>query len=307
MPIKWQKRNITYGTQTEEYPRSRFSDATNQAKRKECQKRAFGIVRPSGPRDAKRSAARGRRSPGRGHRPRHRRWSRRQRRTQRQTGLLRPSNFARRQWTKSSWRRPRMRQPRRRHPPGSSIEVETDVPVEENVETSVTGEEQRVSETTTDDDATQPAAAATEQPTTGESVEVEQAVHETNTDKTAPRPAAAATELLPTGNASAVARPGVDSATALALRRLREKPLCCCGCGGSLSGPKKHFFQGHDGKAKSIVRKIMRGEMKPQDAPVELILRHEEIKFIRQHPEFHSVVDAWRKLRGVPPTNATKQ
>jgi hypothetical protein len=136
--------------------------------------------------------------------------------------------------------------------------------------------------------------------------EVEQTVNETTTDETTARAATAAVEKAPAGDASTVAQTEVDSAMALALRRLREKPLCCCGCGGSLSGPKKHFLQGHDGKAKTIVRKIMRGEMKAEDAPPELILRHSEIKFIRLHPEFHSVVETWRELCGVTPTNATK-
>lgn len=135
--------------------------------------------------------------------------------------------------------------------------------------------------------------------------EVEQTVNEMTADEITAQSDIAAAEKSPTEDVSAVAQPEVDSATVLALRRLREKPLCCCGCGGSLSGPKKHFLQGHDGKAKTIVRKIMRGEMKPEDAPPELILRHSEIKFIRLHPEFRSVVEAWRELCGVTPTNVT--
>lgn len=55
--------------------------------------------------------------------------------------------------------------------------------------------------------------------------------------------------------------PALDTDAALALRRLRERPLCCCGCGQVLSSPKKHFIEGHDGKAKVLVRKIMRGEL----------------------------------------------
>jgi len=65
----------------------------------------------------------------------------------------------------------------------------------------------------------------------------------------------------------------------------------CCGCGKVLSSAKKHFVQGHDGKAKAMVRKIMRGELQPQDAPPELILRHSEIKFIVLSPEFQRVVE----------------
>jgi hypothetical protein len=99
------------------------------------------------------------------------------------------------------------------------------------------------------------------------------------------------------GHASEV--PALDTDAALALRRLRERPLCCCGCGQVLSSPKKHFIQGHDGKAKVIVRKIMCGELQPQDAPPELILRHSEIKFIMHSPEFRRVAEMWREICGL--------
>ena len=66
-----------------------------------------------------------------------------------------------------------------------------------------------------------------------------------------------------------------------------------------LSSPKKHFIMGHDGKAKSTAHKIMRGELQPQDAPPELILRHMEIKFIVLSPELRPVVEAWRELCGI--------
>jgi hypothetical protein len=95
------------------------------------------------------------------------------------------------------------------------------------------------------------------------------------------------------------AGPTLDTDAALALRRLRERPLCCCGCGKVLSSPKKHFVQGHDGKARVIVRKIMRGELQPQEAPTELILRHMEIKFIMRNPEFRRVAEMWREICGL--------
>ena len=93
--------------------------------------------------------------------------------------------------------------------------------------------------------------------------------------------------------------PALDTDAALALRRLRERPLCCCGCGQVLSSPKRHFIQGHDGKAKVIVRKIMRGELKPQDAPPQLTLGHSEIKFIMRSPEFRRVAEMWREICGL--------
>ena len=95
------------------------------------------------------------------------------------------------------------------------------------------------------------------------------------------------------------AGPTLDTDAALALRRLRDRPRCCCGCGQVLSSPKKHFIQGHDGRAKVIVRKIMRGELQPQEAPTELILRHMEIKFIMRSPEFRRVVEMWREICGL--------
>ena len=97
----------------------------------------------------------------------------------------------------------------------------------------------------------------------------------------------------------APAAPTLDTDAALALKRLRERPLCCCGCGQVLSNPKRHFIQGHDGKAKVIVRKIMRGELKPQDAPPQLTLGHSEIKFIMRSPEFRRVAEMWREICGL--------
>ena len=67
---------------------------------------------------------------------------------------------------------------------------------------------------------------------------IEQTVNETTSDEIAAHPDIAAVEMAPGENASAVAQPEVDSATALALRRLREKPLCCCGAVGRSPVPK---------------------------------------------------------------------
>ena len=48
-----------------------------------------------------------------------------------------------------------------------------------------------------------------------------------------------------------------------------------------------------------LQRKIMRGELLPQDAPPELILRHSEIKFIMRSPEFRRVAEMWREICGL--------
>jgi hypothetical protein len=135
--------------------------------------------------------------------------------------------------------------------------------------------------------------------TVGTSAEVEQTASETAIDDATGQAAAANVEQPPTGDASAVAQTEVDSVTALALKRWRERPTCCCGCGQVLASPKKHFVQGHDGRAKVIIRKIMRGELPAGEAPPELILRHAEIKFIVCSPEFRRVVEAWRELCGL--------
>jgi hypothetical protein len=40
----------------------------------------------------------------------------------------------------------------------------------------------------------------------------------------------------------------------------------------------------------------MKGELPAGEAPVELILRHSEIKFVMPSPEFGRVVEAWREI-----------
>jgi hypothetical protein len=87
----------------------------------------------------------------------------------------------------------------------------------------------------------------------------------------------------------------LDTHAALALKRLREHPTCACGCGKVLPNPKKCFIVGHDGKAKAIVCRVMRGELLPEDVPTELILRHKEIKFIMDAPEFRRLVESWEQ------------
>ena len=47
------------------------------------------------------------------------------------------------------------------------------------------------------------------------------------------------------------------------------------------------------------MRKIMCGELQPQDAPPELILRHSESKFIMRSPEFRRVAEMWREICGL--------
>jgi hypothetical protein len=60
---------------------------------------------------------------------------------------------------------------------------------------------------------------------------VKQTTSETAIDEAIRQSAAAAAERQPAGDASGVTQPEVDTATVLALKRWRERPTCCCGCG----------------------------------------------------------------------------
>jgi hypothetical protein len=105
-----------------------------------------------------------------------------------------------------------------------------------------------------------------------------------------PEGEAATAPVLPSSPTTA------DTEAKLALRRFAESPKCACGCGGSVK-PKKFFIIGHDGKAKAILRKVMRGELPADAVPTELILRHREIRFVMGSPEFRRLVDEWQKAK----------
>ena len=133
--------------------------------------------------------------------------------------------------------------------------------------------------------------------TVGEGEEAGDVSCETGQAGTADVPADAQTNQPEAETAVASEVPALDTDAALALKRLRERPLCCCGCGRVLPNPKKHFIVGHDGKAKAILRRVMRGELPPDAVPTELILRHREIRFVMAAPEFRRLVDLWQQAK----------
>jgi hypothetical protein len=68
-------------------------------------------------------------------------------------------------------------------------------------------------------------------------------------------------------------------------------PVCCCGCGARLEVAKNpehqsSFKPGHDAALKSLLRKINRGEAKPEDIPQAARANVARIKFIQADSEF---------------------
>lgn len=68
-------------------------------------------------------------------------------------------------------------------------------------------------------------------------------------------------------------------------------PVCCCGCGTRLQVAKKPehqslFRRGHDAVLKCLLRKINRGEAKPEAIPLAARANVARIKFIQADPEF---------------------
>src|ERR1019366_4468483 len=69
------------------------------------------------------------------------------------------------------------------------------------------------------------------------------------------------------------------------------RPECCCGCSARLEVAKnqerqRYFKPGHDATLKSLLRKINRGEAKPEDIPQAARANVARIKFIQADPEF---------------------
>ena len=71
--------------------------------------------------------------------------------------------------------------------------------------------------------------------TVGEGEEAKDVSRETDGAGTAAGPADAQTNQPEAETAVASEAPALDTDAALALKRLRERPLCCCGCGQVLS------------------------------------------------------------------------
>jgi len=70
--------------------------------------------------------------------------------------------------------------------------------------------------------------------------------------------------------------------------------LCACGCKKELPKPLKpsltrRFLQGHDAKAKSLMVRLVKGEIKISAIPRELIRNWKEIPFMSR-PEFREAI-----------------
>jgi hypothetical protein len=74
-------------------------------------------------------------------------------------------------------------------------------------------------------------------------------------------------------------------------RAWQMAPECCCGCDTRLElaykpDRQKYFAQGHDSRLKSILRKVLAGEMKREDIPEAARTNLARLKFVQASPEF---------------------
>ena len=65
----------------------------------------------------------------------------------------------------------------------------------------------------------------------------------------------------------------------------------CCGCGERLDQAKnptkqRLFHQGCDTKLKSMIKAVLRGEMKREDLPAAARANLSKLRFVQAHPEF---------------------
>jgi len=68
-------------------------------------------------------------------------------------------------------------------------------------------------------------------------------------------------------------------------------PICLCGCGGPLARIKnprrQHFFlQGHDARLKSLLRKVLNGEVPREQIPAAARANLAKLKFVQASAEF---------------------
>ena len=88
-------------------------------------------------------------------------------------------------------------------------------------------------------------------------------------------------------------------------RAWQMAPECCCGCSTRLEISKdparqKYFAQGHDARLKSILRKVLAGQMKRADIPQAARTNLARLKFVQASPEFKRAFarPGQRQLRG---------
>jgi hypothetical protein len=88
-------------------------------------------------------------------------------------------------------------------------------------------------------------------------------------------------------------------------RAWQMAPVCCCGCDTRLEvaekpDRQKYFAQGHDARLKSILRKVLAGQMKRADIPQAARTNLARLKFVQASPEFKRAFarPGQRQLRG---------
>lgn len=135
----------------------------------------------------------------------------------------------------------------------------------------------------------------------GEGAEAADTAGETNAAGNAAEPADGQTSQPDTETATTsevpVSATTLETGDALALRRFAEAPKCACGCGMALPNPKRCFLIGHDGKLKSVLKRVLRKELPPEAIPTEAIIRHREIRFLMTDPLYQSLVESWAKAK----------
>ena len=96
-------------------------------------------------------------------------------------------------------------------------------------------------------------------------------------------------------------------------RAWQMAPECCCGCSTRLEISKdparqKYFAQGHDTRLKSILRKVLSGEMTRDNIPRAARANLSKLRFVQAHPEFRKAfASSSRRQMRAQATAATEE